>query len=145
MKVGILTASRTNNNGTDLQAYAMQELLGEVCDDVELINYKCEKLENSRKIFFAKSLRGLFLIPQRYPRHKNHEAFRKQFFHYSNTVYDKTSIQSVDYDMIIVGSDQIWNLSITGNDLSFFLPFSCRAVKSFLCSKYRKNRYKGLE
>ncbi len=142
MKIGILTASRTNNNGTDLQAYAMQELLGEICDNVEIINYKCEKLENSRKIFFSKSLRGLLLIPQRYVRHNNHEAFRNKHFHYSSAIYDKTNLQNVDYDMIIVGSDQIWNMSITGNDLSFFLPFKCEIMKASYAASIGKTDIK---
>ena len=51
MRIGILTASRSDNNGTDLQALAMLSIFRKTGNAVELINYKCEKLENSRKIF----------------------------------------------------------------------------------------------
>lgn len=123
LKIGILTASRTDNNGTDLQALAMQLLFSTTGNTVELINYKCEKLENSRKVFYPKTLRGFLQIPWNIHNHREHEKFRKAFFSYSQKVYDKSNIDDNDYNLIVVGSDQIWNLQITGNDLSFFIPY----------------------
>lgn len=130
MKIGILTASRTDNNGTDLQALAMQTLFQKYGNDVELINYKCAKLENSRKVFYPHNLAGLLSIPYHFYRHYSHEQFRKRYFKISEIKYDKYSIATNRYDVIVVGSDQIWNLSITGNDLSFFLPYqNCKQKK----------------
>ena len=63
MTVGILTASRTDNNGTDLQALAMQKIFEKVNGQSIIINYKCDKLENSRKIFYPLSFRGFLNIP----------------------------------------------------------------------------------
>ncbi len=128
VKIGILTACRTDNNGTDLQALAMQWIFDEQ-KITELINYKCEKLENSRKIFYPKSIKGLLSIPYNTIKHKNHEAFRRKYFKYSKVIYDKMSIKDNGYDVIVVGSDQIWNLQITGNDLSFFLPYAATQKK----------------
>ena len=130
MKIGILTASRTNNNGTDLQALAMQWLFEQFSGNVEIINYKCKKLENSRKIFYPKSIRGFVEIPYSLQNHIAHELFRARFFHYSQKVYDADTISESDYDLIVSGSDQIWNLDITGGDLNYFLPFAYRGVKS---------------
>ena len=75
MKIGILTASRTDNNGTDLQAYAMQTLFQRDGNDVELINYQCEKLENSRKVFYPHTLRGLLSIPYNLYKHYGYHGF----------------------------------------------------------------------
>lgn len=130
MKIGILTAARTNNNGTDLQAFAMQKIFSQYGDDTEIINYKCEKLENSRKLFPKVSIKGLLNIPFRYQNHKNHENFRRKYFRYSSCVFDKTNICDVSYDLLVAGSDQIWNLKITGDDLSFFFPFQTTAKKA---------------
>ncbi|MDU6807965.1 MAG: polysaccharide pyruvyl transferase family protein [Clostridium sp.] len=131
MKVGILTASRTNNNGTDLQALAMLKIFKKFNSNVELINYKCCKLENSRKFFYPKTLRGFLQIPWSIYNHYVHEKFRKKYFIYSKKIFDSSSIDNNYYDVIIVGSDQIWNLDITGGDLGFFLPFNLKKQKKY--------------
>lgn len=51
MKIGILTASRTDNHGTDLQALAMQNLFRRMgAEDVEIIDYICKKIDTSTRI-----------------------------------------------------------------------------------------------
>ena len=131
MKIGILTASRTNNNGTDLQALAMQTLFSAISNGpAEIINYVCPKLENSRKAFYPKNIKGLAQMPFRLVRHIQHERFRKKYFQYSEEIYTKENLQYNPYDLVVVGSDQIWNLKITGEDMSFFLPFSMKGLKS---------------
>lgn len=122
MKIGILTASRTDNIGTDLQAYAMQCICSKISSHVEIINYKCKKLENSRKIFYPHSLKGFLSIPFNIGKHYNHQRFRRKYFHYSDEIYSNDNIHKLPYDIVIVGSDQIWNLNITGFDMGFFLP-----------------------
>ncbi len=123
MKVGIITASRTDNNGTDLQALAMQLLFKRMGYDAELIDYICPKLESGKKLFYPKTVRGFLSIPHRIFQHLSHQKFRQTFFQKSSSCYDASNLPSNDYDAIVVGSDQIWNLQLTGNDLSFFLPY----------------------
>ena len=129
MKIGILTASRTNNNGTDLQAFAMQTLFSKVNPDTEVIDYVCEKLERSHLIFPSFNLRNILFIPIKLINNINHNNFRKKYVIRSKKLYSKENLSQNDYDAIVVGSDQIWNLNITGNDLSFFLPFKSKAKK----------------
>lgn len=131
MRIGILTASRTNNIGTDLQALAMQLIFQNSGYVVELIDYKCDKLENSRKFFYPKTITGFLNIPWKIHNNRIHNRFRKKYFNFSPFTYDKTTIRNNDYDIVIVGSDQIWNLQITGNDLSFFLPYTNRNQKKY--------------
>lgn len=145
MKIGILTASRTNNIGTDMQALAMQWLFQSYANtSVELINYKCNKLENSRKIFYPKNLHGLLSIPYKLAQRSNHSKFRMKYFNYSKQIYDSSNISLIDYDLTVVGSDQIWNFNITGNDLSFYLPFDTRGMKSSYAASISEENIKLL-
>ena len=41
------------------------------------------------------------------------------------------------YDVLICGSDQIWNPDAKDFDINFFLPFARRAEKDLLCGKYQ--------
>lgn len=129
MTVGILTASRTDNNGTDLQALAMQKIFEKVNGQAIIINYKCDKLENSRKIFYPLSFRGFLNIPYQLCSHIQHENFRKKYFKYSQHIYNSDDIRYAKFDYLVVGSDQVWNLKITGNDINFFLPFETESCK----------------
>lgn len=131
MKIGILTASRTDNNGTDLQALAMQWLFSQVAGDVELINYSCPKLESRRNLFRIRSWKQLPLLPIRICNHRKHAALRKRYFQHSSRLYSPNTLSENPYDLVVVGSDQIWNLAITGNDLSFFLPYSNPQQRKF--------------
>ena len=40
--------------------------------------------------------------------------------------YDATNIELANskYDAFVVGSDQVWNLRVTGNDMNYFLQFA---------------------
>lgn len=146
MKIGILTASRTNNIGTDLQALAMQWLFSSFGENaVELINYKCDKLENSRKIISKMNLHGILSAPYNLSKRKNHNKFRKKHFHYSHQVYDKSNISETNYDLIVAGSDQIWNQNITGNDLNFFLPFQNCGLKASYAASISNNNIDKLD
>lgn len=131
MRVGILTASRTNNNGTDLQCAAMQRLLCRTGAQAEVIDYACTKLDNSRKLMPFWSLADLIRLPWRVFNHLTHQKFRKQHFVRSEKTFYPESLRLDDYDAVVVGSDQIWNLRITGGDRNFFLPQNCGDVKRF--------------
>lgn len=36
----------------------------------------------------------------------------------------KEELSSLKYDLYLVGSDQVWNLTLTGNDKTFFCDFA---------------------
>ncbi len=131
-KIGILTACRTNNIGTDLQAYAMNKIFSQYAD-VEIINYRCDKLENSHKVFRSFSPGDIIRIPYFIFKNITHYRFRKSNISLSKKKYNKENISQTasKYDAIVVGSDQIWNMSITGNDLSFFCPWDDKNAKKY--------------
>lgn len=146
MKIGILTASHTNNNGTTIQAIAMQELFQSVVgkkDKVEIINYRCLALESSNKLLNRISIRELLYVPYRVFNSMFHCRFRKKYFIFSKDKYKKDNLTGNTYDKIIVGSDQVWNLNITGNDFSYYLNFSANVKRysysvSFGCDNLKE-------
>lgn len=131
-KIAIVTACRTNNIGTDIQALAMQHIFSKYAD-TEIVNYKCTKLERSHRLLLKISLRDLFWIPYKMFKNVTHYSFRKKHFHFSKEKYDPSNLHMIKnaYDAMVVGSDQVWNLNITGNDLNFFLPFKNSNAKKY--------------
>lgn len=121
MKLGILTASRCDNNGTILQAVAMQELFSLCSDSVSLINYCCSSLEEDQKFVNNFTVKKLINYPIKLFRHYDYKKFKKKNCKLTNKINSLNEIVD-DYDCIIVGSDQVWNLNIT-KDVNFFLPF----------------------
>lgn len=132
MRIGILTATRTDNNGTDLQALAMLNMFKKLgADNVELIDYVCDKIESSKKILSVRSIKSLLYLPCKLCIHRKHEDFRNKFLVKSAMPFTKETICKCTYDKIVVGSDQIWNLNITGGDSSFYLPFKKDGLKKY--------------
>lgn len=131
MKIGILTASRTDNNGTDLQAKAMLNMFIRLgASNVELINYICPKLESKSRVYDFSSIKKILYFPKRLFLHLSHERFRKEHFKRSH-IYNSNNISQNHYDTIVVGSDQIWNIPLTGYDLNFFLPFASNGTRKY--------------
>lgn len=147
MKVGILTFHRAANFGTALQAIATQKALEKVGIQAQLIDYRPQYIERTlqrRKIKNAKSVKELasicinsILYPNMTKRKTNNFL---EFLQYMN-VSDKvcTSLEDVkecvaDYDVIVSGSDQLFNKNITSDDLMYFLPFEHKKKVSYASS-----------
>lgn len=122
LKVGILTFHRAYNYGALLQSFALQQVLLQMGTDVEFLNYRCPAIEN----FYVY---GLFPHFSRNPRRwifqlaehrakklqqKKCEEFRNHYLRMSRD-YDDNNRGDVigQYDLLITGSDQIWNPSLT--------------------------------
>lgn len=129
MKIGILTFQTTNNYGAILQSYALQKVLKDHGHQPEIIDYRCEyiakpyRLENLKKKGLAGYLFSLIGYLCYLPRTKRSNQFRKHM-QYSKSYFAKT-IQEADgeYDMYIVGSDQVWNHKLTNADMHYLLDF----------------------
>ncbi len=118
MKIGILTFHCAHNYGAVLQAYALQTYLQQLGHDVYIINYRPQYLLNAKK--FCGHFRRLKMTVKRllsfssYSQQKNKFAsFCKE---YLNVAEFDFNVKSNSYDLFIVGSDQIWNPSITGGE-----------------------------
>ncbi len=123
MKIGILTFHNSRNYGAVLQAYGLKEVLISKGHHVEVIDYRTPALDDRKTPFTFKQFKAnppkfvlLFLnVYLNYLRKVRHfSAFERSCLNVTEKRYSPIDIQKSDYDMIIVGSDQVWSPVITG-------------------------------
>lgn len=137
MRAGILTFHRASNYGTALQAYATAAALRSLGVDAQIIDYRPEHLEQTlrvRTLACARSLKEVASIVVNRMIYGNQIAEKyerfKRFFERmpcsERICRTMEEVQSAaqDYDVLLSGSDQLWNERITGDDLTYFLPFA---------------------
>lgn len=139
MKIGILTFHTVINYGGVLQAYALQTVLSGLCGrPVDIIDYHNRVFAWQYKPFSWRMLRHPKSLPQKISlipvKKKRNEKFadfsRKYFSLYGNKIKKKDIAKAAaDFDVLITGSDQVWNPGCTGKDFTYFLEFDCRARK----------------
>lgn len=136
MKIGILTFVGTQSHGACLQAYALKEAIKELGGDADVINYHCAKIDavkTDKLILKGKSIKKRVGTILKRPIYKKRfgkfEAFETEFLGLGQTV-TKEEMGSL-YERIIVGSDQIWNTEITGNDFTYFLDSISDSSRKF--------------
>lgn len=145
--VGIITIFRVNNYGAELQAFATQRFIQLMGYDSEIINYPYfvnpnhKATRKSRAVFpislklrvikiflplidFGRGLKQDRIV--RLNRINNFESFHTQ---YSKLSDEYRTIESLyknhkDYDVYIVGSDQVWNPENNTSLDPYFLKFA---------------------
>lgn len=132
-RVGILTFHKSINYGSVLQAFALSKLLESKGYDVEIIDYEPASYSSQYRIFekaesirnIAANIRRLSILDILWRQKRGFENFRnkhitisKKKFTAQNTASDLNNL----YDVIICGSDQIWNVRAKDCDPIFFLP-----------------------
>ena len=139
MKVGIITFHRAISYGAVLQAFALKEFLLSKGIETEIIDYRNEYFE---KLYYSNAIdlsgyeqfRDKFGIKKKIRRFFEILYLRvlgKKFLDFQRDyldvdIYDegKTQMSDSGYDYYITGSDQVWNLSLTDNDRTYFLNFA---------------------
>ncbi len=147
MKVGILTFHHTTNYGATLQAYSLWKTIKQYGHDVEIIDYRPYKTT----INYLGRLIPIKPIHGNYSKYKweSHfipyliQAWRMRRFLVSKLdlsqkkTYTRAGLKNFShkYDVVICGSDQVWNTKDKfrgGFDPSFFLDFvdteNCRKI-----------------
>lgn len=138
MKLGVLTFHDASNYGACLQAQATISAFEIFIDDVELIDYSNDfrrKIYSPKhKIIAAakeKKIKQLIIYLIGYygivSRNKNFKRYRATYMKVSNLKANNSEQLeelSNEYDTIVAGSDQIWNLKNNGFDLNYLLKFS---------------------
>ena len=124
MRIGILTFYESDNYGTVLQAYALQEYLKRLGHEVSLINLK--RNINSKSSYFSHEKVRKYTIFQRIwnkmilhqhqddasIKKRKFEDFREKYLNISKEQYITgiEILKDIDkYDIFISGGDQIWN------------------------------------
>ncbi|MBB6430784.1 polysaccharide pyruvyl transferase family protein [Algisphaera agarilytica] len=120
MRIGILTFHAADNFGAVLQTYATQSYLEKAGHDVRVIDYRPESARKHYNRFGLRSGTAWVTAKKRL----KFGSFRKKALHLSkNTHNDIASLagSNQDLDAVIIGSDQVWNISsYRGYDRPFF-------------------------
>lgn len=150
-KIGIITILKVNNYGAELQAYATQKILQLMGYDAEIIDYLFYKNPRHKrtkasaptaKMSIGKHLKEfLFPIFSKWKSLKYNDAriireSKFDSFHLENTKLsvcyeslDKLMCADLEYDILMAGSDQIWNPGIYSSIDPYLLCFGREDVK----------------
>lgn len=158
MKVGIVTFHRAENFGATLQAYALQTYLTQQGYDAEIIDYRCPSIERNYDVFnprilwsrknalisFKIYLKRFLNIKDRIEKKNRFKEFWTKYYRLSSSLSKIT--QDLGYDVYITGSDQVWNLHLTGGvDKVYFLSFPMKQdAKKISYAASSENDPKGL-
>ncbi len=110
-RTGILTFQNANNYGAVLQAFALQTTLKDLGHEVSIINYDSPYME-------LKSCQS-----------NDFNEFIKRYLELTDEYSCSEEIKADDYDLLITGSDQVWNPLITKEDEAYFLDFKKEHTK----------------
>lgn len=131
-RVGVFTFHRAENFGAVMQAYALLEKLKELGTEAYILDYRNRNIEAQYHIFnpdilwsrknLLASLKSYFQrfrsLNTRIVKKKKYTDFRTKFLN----IVPVSSWRS--FNLLITGSDQIWNLHLTGGyDRYYFLDF----------------------
>ena len=130
--VGIITFHSQYNCGSALQVYALQEKIKSLGYECKILNYYYEKdMKNYDIRWSNKNLKvilfDLYTLRNCIERKKAYNSFQNRFLQLSDltTNWERLKEISEDCDIIICGSDQIWNVGLTqGVHPAYFLKFS---------------------
>lgn len=131
MKLGLITIHDTLNWGSLAQTYGLYHALEILGIDIQLINYKNEKIfqkERIKSFSEIRSFRDLIFYLQAHKtllrKKRGYDGFLEKHVKlteaYNNLSVKKTNEQ---FDAFIVGSDIVWGVEITGFDYSYLLDF----------------------
>lgn len=135
IRAGIMTFHRACNYGAVLQCYALQEHLKSMGYEVSVIDYRPDYIEREYRDFMFRECFGngfyegvrrfLYEICISGKRRKRKKGFRRFMRKYLNVVPASVMKSENAFDVIVFGSDQIWNPEITGGgfDTKYFACF----------------------
>lgn len=128
MKVGVLTFHCACNYGAVLQCYALQKYLSDAGHDVSVVDYRPSSIADGYRWldprrfwalnpvrFIRKTMSELKVISDRRRRYASFDGFVRSQLKLTQQVRSVEDMEklSSEYDMLIVGSDQIWNRRLT--------------------------------
>lgn len=139
MKIGIITMHKVINYGSQLQAYALQTFLYKLGFDTTVIDYEYPNeyhysegtnhrpphLNIVQRIAKFLWLRPFWIKQNRF------ERFPKHFLKMTNRIRNKEEMCEVanDFDIVVTGSDQVWNYKYIHEDFTYLLDFAADNVK----------------
>lgn len=140
MKIGIISVNNAHNFGTVMQALGLKAYLESQGHEVQIINYRNPNIEKSYRPgrilpgtstkskckYLIKWLKEAYKKPYLPLRRRRFENFFKVHFNLTQSCDSIKQLRNAkfQFDVVFVGSDQIWNSTITkGLDPAFFGDF----------------------
>lgn len=149
MRIGILTFQWAINYGAILQMYALKTYLEGTGNNVYIIDYSPKELRNLYSLnVFTKGLNWkerVIKIIENLIKKKQYSNFNKFLisnFKISEFIDSSAMLNNIvkDLDIVIVGSDQVWNKDITKTYLKDYLLYDINCNKiSYAASIGSKN------
>ena len=150
MRIGVLTYHRAHNYGAMLQAYALLSFLRNHGYNAELIDYW--PITHKNQYALIKPIVGNCILSKikciiattitfirRYMRICKFEKFSQKYLNINSTIqYPMPDWGYLQYDCVIVGSDQIWrNHESDGKHIGFDPVYFCQHIpKNIRCISY---------
>ena len=133
--IGMMTFHASHNNGSMLQALALQHILeNHFHQKTELIDFSNQGQRNMyapvpKPKNWKQAIKSLIWstnMSQMKHQYDSYEAFKKRYFHMSSDTY--SSIEELKplaykYKAFITGSDQVWNIKCIDADDAYYLSF----------------------
>lgn len=142
MKVGLITIHKIFNYGSALQTFALQSKINAIMGEssCKVIDYKYPDkihITSSKESFVKTYIKLLFFYVKNFLRsiiyvHRN--SYFYSFWKKNYSLTNKCSYKNIkniakDFDVLVSGSDQIWNPRFVHEDTSFFLDFAMQNQK----------------
>ncbi len=125
MKIGIVTFFFTNNYGGVIQALSLQQHLISLGHDVEFVNFNPKAPRIDPISGAARSIKRylLALFDARARFDLNFTKFSKKYLQLGPKCKGYGDLDAIAsrYDMIISGSDQVWNTRLNERHISYYL------------------------
>ena len=142
-KVGIITYHAAHNYGSVFQAVATQKIVEQLGYQTQIINYRMKKQREFYSLYrtklgyknFIKDILQLPVHSKRKKRANKFEEFISSMMNLSKEFSEPEKMQKIseDYDVLISGSDQIWNkhsCEFEHNSWTFMKPYLLWGCKS---------------
>ena len=116
-RIGIITFHNAHNNGAVLQCYALMSFLTQIGYNVAIIDYKAKALNYYHWFRWSRFkpwhpryfLKNIFFLPRRIIRYYSFTNFVRKNLHLVSV--EKWLRGGENFDTIVVGSDQLWNIN----------------------------------
>lgn len=134
--IGIITFHNSYNCGSMLETYAMQTIIEKRGGNPRIINFSNEGQQNLYSVFSKPKnlkdlIKNILIIRARKKVEFNnfsYEKFKNENFKLTEKYSKMEEIQE-NFDVVVAGSDQIWNITIEDGDKAYFLPWVKNAKK----------------
>ena len=151
-KVGIVTIHFPYNYGAMLQAYATQHFLEKNNIEAEIIDFRPYEIDKDyhirvETIYKNPKLFVIQIISKILGKRKKYNRFnlflKKNIVKSPKTYYRLKKEDGYDYEILIAGSDQIWNPEVMQGREEYLLSFANQQDKIAYASSFGKDKIDG--